>query len=144
MFLLSGTLKIEEVTQDQFSRLATRYFSSRKWKVVENENGLIARVGSLTDLLFHGYVFFCRQVEFITDSSNTVRFRIRPNWMFFLAAAIFAAVATGLIVLRTSSSGDLLKVSGSVALVVPVYGWAMLLQLRSVILRDLKAIAHKA
>ena len=64
MLSLTGTLKTEEVAHDQLRRWLKRYFSSRNWPVEESERGLTVGVGTAADLLFRGYVFFCKQVEF--------------------------------------------------------------------------------
>jgi len=144
MLLLSGTLRIEEVNRDQFRWLLARYFSSRNWKVEGGESSLIARVGTSTDLLFRGYVFFCKQIEFDLSQLSLASYHFKPNWLFIGIATIVTCLIGALVIGSQYSGQEIAKVVVSAALIVPIYSLLMIGQLKSVILRDLKAIAHKA
>jgi len=140
---LSGTLKIEEIAHDQFRHVLARYFSSRNWKVNEDEYGLIARVGATTDLLFRGYAFFCKQVEFDLSQPGFAAYRFKPNWLIVTGAIAFCWLAAAVIIGAQHARQDLLKVLVSIAFLIPAYALFMVAQLKSVVLRDLKAVTSK-
>jgi hypothetical protein len=139
MVLLAGTLEIEDVNKDRLQQCLARYFSTRNWKVEYKERRLIAHVGTTTDLLFRGYVFFCKQVEFDLSQSDVATYRFKPNWLVIGLASIGFCLV-GIVVIGSQYSGqETLKVIATVALLVPFYALFMITQLKSVILTDLKA-----
>ena len=143
MFALSGTLKIEDIGLDPFRRLLSRYFSSRNWRVEEGENSLVVRVGSMADLMLRGHVLFCKRVEFDLSQPTHAVYRFKPNWAFIGGTIIFCWLSA-LAVLGTQNSGqDLLKAVASITFLVPTYALFMVAHLKSVVLRDIKAVAHK-
>ena len=143
MFLLSGTLNLKEVDRDQFRRVLARYFSSRKWKVEENEIGLVVRVGTAADHLFRGYVFFCKQVEFDLSGPDRVVYHFRPNWLVIGFATIMVCLIGAIVVGSQHSGQEALRAVLCLAVFFPVYPLFMVGQLKSVVLRDLKVVASK-
>lgn len=144
MFSISGSLKTEEIAHDQLRHWLKRYFASRNWPLVESDNGLTVQVGTAADLLFRGYVFFCKQVEFDLSRPDVAAYRFRPNWRVIGFAVVMFCFAGAVMIGARSSWQDVVRGVAAIALVVPVYSLFMIAHLKSVILRDLKAGAHKA